>query len=440
MAYEMDLGFNPASFKGALQEVEFAYNSVPFYKDLLREHSLSPSHFSTPEAFRKLPLTKKKHYRTNFPAGVLAVGKTLSEKFTLKSQSSGTGGHRLTTISYTYDLANRMFGSLSVNPPLGQIVSEFNNKPARFAAPNCSDVECASPFSSLSDRILADGTLVLPVAHDLLTTPKEMIDQAISELYDFKPNWLYVDPTHLAFLVRALKSRSLRAPEISGIALTYTLATGVARRQIRDFFGNRIPMAESVSMTELGWIAMECTHGNMHVNNKDYYVEFIVDGRPARSGELAELVVTSIGDRLLPHLRYATGDIYKVDVRRCSCGSKFPVAHHQGRQESLIAADYDDDIVKPRWVSPRDIDLVIGEEPTIDIYQLTQTCDKNIVLKYIESGYRKLDVVSLRNRLAALFGAHQALSLQAVSYIPAGRSGKFISCLSEYSMENNAYV
>jgi phenylacetate-CoA ligase len=423
-------GHTDDAFSGAVAEIAFAYDNVPFFRDHMDDAGLKPDDIRDPGDLRSLPMTEKVHYRRNFPHNVLVRGKTLKEPFTLKSQSSGTGGERLTTITHTYTLAARMRTTLLANDPLRLALAACRGqRPTRYAAPNCSDVECATPFTTMADRTLADGTLVLPVAHDLLATPPTMVDQAIAEIDAFDPHWLYVDPTHLAFLIRGMRERGTPPPAVRAIALTYTLATEVSVRQIREFFGDHVPRAEIVSMSELGWVSVGCPTGNMHLNNRDFYTEFLVDGRPCRPGERGELVITSIGDRLLPHLRYRTGDIYTTGAGPCACGAPLMVARHEGREQNILKFRDGGDPV--RTVSPREISEAVGATAPIDVYRLEQAPDASVDFRYISPApLGQADLDDLRDRLRAWIGDAVELRIEHVRYIASDRSGKFTSCVS----------
>ncbi|MEU7935538.1 phenylacetate--CoA ligase family protein [Micromonospora echinofusca] len=431
-AFQSATGFRQSSFEGARSEIRFAYQNVPFYGKHLDDAGVTPDDVTTPEDLLRIPPTEKVHYRRDFPHGVLARGKTLREPLTLKSQSSGTGGERLTTITHTYSLADRMRATLQANKVLRDALAACRpHRPARYAAPNCSDVECATPFTTMADRMLPDGTLVLPVAHDLLATPAHMVDQAIAEVEQFAPHWFYADATHLAFLVRQMRARHLPPPPVTAIALTYTLVTDVARRQIRDYFGADVPMAEIVSMSELGWVTVECPMGRMHINDTRFFTEFLIGDRPAAPGQRAELVITSIGDRLLPHLRYRTGDIYQLGDGPCDCGSDLPLARHEGRYQSMVVITRGGRRV---LVSPRDVnDAVAGDLP-IDAYRLHQAGDGSQLFEYIVSDGADAGAAlegEVRRRLTVLLGDDEPLSVEPVSYIPSQRSGKFASCTSD---------
>ncbi len=425
-------GINKAAFEQALEEVAFALKSVPFFSEYLFEQGLRPTDVRDTTGFAAIRPTTKIEYRRNFPRGVLAAGKTLNDPHILTSKSSGTGGERLTTVTHTFLLARRARNTLRANKPLLEALTapRFQSV-ARYAPPNCSDVECATPFSTMEDRMLADGTLVLPVSHDLLATPPAMVNQAIDEIDKLQPHWLYVDPTHLAFLIRSMGDRGLS--DVGAVVLTYTLCTGVARRQICASFEPTTPMAEIVSMSEFGWLAIECPVGNMHINNLDFFLEFWSGSRPTRPGELGELLVTSLGDRLLPHIRYRTGDIYRLGEHSCACKSTLPIVRHEGRLPNMLK------FKTPRGLellSPRDVSDLIGQAEGIDLYRLDQRSDGGLQLRYVgDADPDSLEVGDIVDRLRGRMPANEKIEVKKTHQIECGRSGKFVSCSSEIALE-----
>src|SRR5690606_5518118 len=115
------------------------------------------------------------------------------------------------------------------------------------------------------------------VYHDLLTTPEHIVDQTIEELEKFKPDLFYVDPTHFAFLLRQYKKRNLVPPD-APVMVAFTGATEVSRRQIGRFYPLESHYAELLSSTAFGWIAMECPHGELHLNDESFFFECIPVG------------------------------------------------------------------------------------------------------------------------------------------------------------------
>jgi phenylacetate-CoA ligase len=416
------------SFPGALEEVVEAYERVPFFRRHMDAAGIHPRDLDTPADFRRVPPTSKVDYRRNFPAGVLATGTTLNDPFVFRSQSSGTTGERLLTLAHTYTLAERMTTTSSANPGLQKVFAAAKEQRiCRYAAPNCSDVECSTPYTTPESRTLPDGTRVLPVAHDLLATPDTMVDQAVAETFDYRPHWLYTDPMHMAFLAGNLHRRGMQPPPVGGVVLTYNLVAHSARRQIADVFGSDCLLVEVVSMSELGWMGMECPDGYVHMNDESFYLEFLVHDRPAEPGELAELYVTSIGDQISPHLRYWTGDLYTLLDGDCPCGSRFPRAEFQGRGAYSIRQD------GAVVLTPKQLDHLVGEAPWLTFYKARQTHHDRLDFRYIPAPGAAQHAVAARDlhdRLQGALGRGQRLSVLAVDYIECERSGKFLPCIT----------
>jgi phenylacetate-CoA ligase len=388
------------------------------------EAHLSPKDIKTQKAFQKIPPTEKKHYRKNFPMNVLARGYSLKDKGLYRAQSSGTTGERLVTHELGFLFFQRAYGCLSVYP---EVISAFYANPRkhiRYAAPNCSDVECANPNSTLKDRLLNDGTLVLSVYHDMLTTPEHILDQNIEEIEKYQPQMYYIDPTHLAFLLRHMHKRGY-APPKAPVFASYTLCTNISKTQVKESFGKNIPIIEFVSMSEMGWLAVECPFGNLHINTKCYYIELMCDGRPAEPGEIAELYITSVDKGCIPHIRYKTGDIYRYIGQECECGHDFPVIQMEGRLRNFVFRD--GKIV----LTPRELDEIIGDPSWMDLYKLKQSGDEDFLFCFITNEkYENNDENYIIENLYQILGDKINLTIDKTEYIPTERSGKFLSCIS----------
>lgn len=415
----------PAVREQALAEAEFAAGHTGFYPRLLADAGLDLARLRAEgRGIEALPFTSKRDYNRHYPVGVVARGKTLDEPNTLVSSSSGTLGERLTTISYLSDLAKRQHATMSVHPLFRDVLASLSHqRVCRFAAPNCSDVECSVPTTTVQDRILRDGTLVLSVAHDLFATPTQMLDQAIDEIRDYRPDWLYVDATHLSLLIERLRERGIAKLGCKAVLLTYTAVTATARAQAARYFGSRIPQVEVVSMSELGWIAMECPQGRLHLNTSSFHLELL----PAELGTenvTGELVVTSLGDRILPHVRYRTGDIYSL-LPPCPCGHDHPAARHEGRWSDLLT------LPGGRIVTSKQVDAALATVPGVQAYNLHQ-----IRTDWFRCRFRTPngDVVAAPAEVTAalrtLLGDVR-LEVTGGDYVPGQTSGKFLCCTTE---------
>lgn len=417
-------------FSRAVAELEFAYEYVPFYRGHLESAGLTPDAIRTPEDFRRVPPTRKQHYREHFPAGVLARGKTLKDPDVELPRSSGRTGDRLTTARSISNRQERGIKTLALHPmALARSLSR-REKMFVYGPPNCTDVDCANPLRDMGDRVLPrgifpTGILALPVAHDLTMTPARMTDQAIREIQEFGATTAIIAGSHASWLIRAYRERRLPPPPIRFAFATFTQVTELARAHWRQFFG-RAPFVNVYNMTEFGSIASECTHGRMHVNCDSYYSELLrPDGSPARPGQMAELFITSIGDRLSPHIRYGTGDFFLLYDETCPCGSPWPVVTLEGRLFEFLSHT-DGSPVTPGMISRG-----IGAPDGVDLYQVVQDGKGHVRMGLLTApSYKPSTADDLTDRLRALFG-NVPIEVHVEKYLPCEKSGKFLYCRSE---------
>ncbi|MGX5836941.1 phenylacetate--CoA ligase family protein [Aeromonas piscicola] len=426
---------NTAHFEAVREEMTYAFENTVFFRSHMEANGIEFDNIRSFDDFQRIPPTSKQHYRRNFPAGVLAKGYTLNSPHVMRFQSSGTSGERLNSAILSFDLSRRQARALGVNRRFDTMWRPGGRpKTCRFAPPNCSDVECATGFSTMEDRTLPDGTLVLTVAHDVLATPEWQVVKALDEIESHQPDLLVVDPTHFAFLIRRARElgRKITSPRRLHMVCGYTLLTRVARRQIESFMGQDFPIGDMIGMSEIGYLGFECHHGHRHINDVDFYMEFVgVDG-PVALGEIGELIVTTIDDALVPRIRYATGDMFTPLAGKCTCGSDLPVVRIEGRATHMI------ELADGRLVTPGAVDAVVGEAPGLDVYKLEQDKSGACNFKYIANETtQSADIVALGQRLADLL-APNLLQMQPVNYISSERSGKFQPCTSQISAEKRA--
>lgn len=408
------------NFQGILKELEYSFENVAFYKDLFEKSGIDVSSIKTPEDFEDVPFTSKVDYRRNFPKGTLAKGFTLAHPMMSSQRSSGSTGERLTTLEIGMHYLTRALTCAKINPIINEAFHRKGRKIARYAAPNCSDVECANPNSTIEDRILPDQTLVLPVYHDLITTTETMLDRTLEEIKEYDPDLFYVDPTHFAFLLRHYKKRGLTPPAIP-VMVAYTGATECARRQIGEYYDMGQVYGELLSSTEFGWVAMECNHGHLHANDDSFYFEYVdVEFESPLDNTFKELAISSIDQGASPHLRYRTGDVVSVVPGQCECGSD--------RARIVMEGKFSQFLVKngQPFLSPQQVDKLIGGPCWLDLYQIEQVKENEFLLKVIANEtYQEGEINQFVEKLNAVYKTDLKVDVSFVDYIATERSGKY---------------
>jgi hypothetical protein len=83
---------------------------------------------------------------------------------------------------------------------------------------------------------------------------------------------------------------------------------------------------------ELGYVALNCPVSGewLHLNEADYFAETDADG---------EILITDFNNRLMPMLRYRTGDIGEIKETSCACGASGKSLKIYGRKGKFIEND-----------------------------------------------------------------------------------------------------
>lgn len=122
-------------------------------------------------------------------------------------------------------------------------------------------------------------------------------------------------------VLKSLKPTSFSFPDLQFIECTGNYLTYESRQIIEDFF-----QAKTINMyglIEVWGIGMTCPLGHMHVNEENVYLELINEDQQVitKPGIVGEVVVTSLNLKLMPIVRYATGDFAEYLESPCPCGN-----------------------------------------------------------------------------------------------------------------------
>jgi len=142
--------------------------------------------------------------------------------------------------------------------------------------------------------------------------------EAYARLAEYRFNVIVSDPFWLSRLTQIARERGRPGPMKVLIGGGEGITPRI-RAELESFWGALVCMtyASTEAATILGF---ECTHrAGYHVNEFDFCVE-IVD--PDAEG-FGEIVLTTVSRRVMPLIRYRTGDVARWIVEPCACGLPF---------------------------------------------------------------------------------------------------------------------
>src|SRR6266446_9707042 len=140
-------------------------------------------------------------------------------------------------------------------------------------------------------------------------------DEAYRRLAEYRFNVIVSDPFWLARLTEIARERGRPGPMKLLMGGGEGITEGT-RAELEKYWG--APLCMTYASTEAATIlAFECTHRRgYHVNEFDFYVE-IAD--PDSEG-YGEIVLTTVNRRVMPLIRYRTGDVARWIPGPCPCG------------------------------------------------------------------------------------------------------------------------
>jgi phenylacetate-CoA ligase len=198
------------------------------------------------------------------------------------------------------------------------------------------------------------------------------------------------------------------------------------RASIENVFGCAV--FDEYGARELGPLAHECeAHAGLHVNAESYVVEVVRDGRPARDGELGEVLVTDLNSRTVPLIRYQLPDLAVAAGRPCACGRGLPLlAAVTGRPASGILD------ARGRCVPGAVFcELFRDHEHAVTRFQVAQSHAGAVTVRAArKSRFTPETEATIRERLARALGTETRVTLEIVDALPAGAGAPVPTCVS----------
>ncbi len=292
---------------GRLKNIlKYAYDNCPYYTDLFDSVFGKGYDFKniTYEDFSKIPLLSRNEIVINTSQIINKDLTAVDLKELIVTRTSGTIsgypleiywslGDYVRSNTYSWEIRKKYYGILPRDKYVSfHTYSYFKNKIQKL-----QDIEYSQDRINLSLSAL-----------DITDVKLHLY---LREITNFKPKWMFLAP-HLAIeLIEYLKKYNLTFPN----SLEYIECTGEVllpsvQKIIKEYF--KVPVVNFYGSMETNGIAIQCPYGNMHIVEKNVYVENIED----------QIVITSLTNTKMPLIRYCLGDNIEIDYEgKCPCGN-----------------------------------------------------------------------------------------------------------------------
>jgi phenylacetate-CoA ligase len=386
-----------------------------------------------PEAFSALPITRKDDLREGFPRRQLAA--SYAGRWLRYSNTSGTTGAPLLLIQDLEDI-NRKYASILRSRVLAGVSPTSSQ--ARITPNECQPTTAEGTAGALSADtgrgrglfVLLERRLINPHLQRRLMLPPFWgsrehtssvdFDSYFDRIERFDPEVLTLYPPYALLLADALERSGREPPTLRGVVdFSAALCTPSMRTRIERAFGR--PTAQGCGGCEFARYGASCTADpdRMHLAEGHCYVETLrPDGSLCSSGELGNVVVTSLHSSAMPIIRLEPGDVARIFDAPCACGRRSRRIEHHGRIHSMLETG------DGRWVTGREVWDRLFAVHGVSLFELRQSGPSDYGLKVVVSPGTELDRTALDAVLADLLGRRATVAVEVVPRLRTEASGK----------------
>ena len=307
--------------------ISHAYETSDFYRKRFDDLGINPSQIMSVNDLSRLPFLEKDDVRDNLDKGLISG--SVPRKRMLRINTSGSTGRPFTIYADQAQLEMRFASTIRSLEWAGW---RFGDRQARLwhQTLGMSRVQVARERIDawFMKRLFIPAFEIDPRNIETFVSKIRAHQPVLVDGYAESLNFLatYVDSGKQAgFSPVAIMSSAQALPENTRAIIEKGFET-----KVFDKYGSR----------EFSGIAYECSeHSGHHVVDECYIVELLVDGRPARIGEVGEIVITDLFNRATPMIRYRIGDLaVAVDNSdSCNCGlAHSRIGDIEGRTQAIV--------------------------------------------------------------------------------------------------------
>lgn len=306
--------------------VSHAYNHVPFYRRRLDEAGIRPADVASIDDLAALPPLTKDDIREHVHFDLLAENAHLPDLYQVRTSGS-TGAPLLCYVDRT-QLELRWASTLRSQEWTGY---RFGDRTVRLWHQTIG----MDRTQIVKEKLDAWFCRRLFIPAFRMTSKN--LDDIVGQIVRHAPTMIDGYAESFNLLAQFLDQHPIHCPSLKGLMSSAQTLSNGSRRIIERSF--QCGVFDKYGAREFSGIAYECDrHSGYHVVAESYIVEIIKNGRPAKPGEVGEVLVTDLNNRCMPFLRYQLGDLAKPAASSsCSCGRGLPlIGEIMGRTQSIV--------------------------------------------------------------------------------------------------------
>jgi phenylacetate-CoA ligase len=407
--------------------VKHAYETVPYYREVMRERGLRPAHFQTADDLAQLPVLTGDQLARD-------PRRFVSSEFNrgpgLVLYSSGTSGRRRVI---HYDAA-ALFLALAHGHRQRLVFGKFVGKNVGYR-----ELVCGRP-GNIGTKIRAfyEGYAWTPKPIELergFLSPEDSFTHNIKKLNEMRPALLSGYGSYVGLLFRYAHENSLPISSPKAIRYGGDKMSDADRALIENQYG--VAVVSTYQAAEALRIGFQCEERRGFHMSLDHMAVRVVDqnSKTLGAGETGEIMLSNLTNKGTVLLNYKQGDLVTWSAKPCACGRTLPTIEQiDGRADDLIAH------TDGRLLHALVLQAPLHRVPGVIQVQLVQKTLREFLVRVVCIGGEDWNRTQqeLEKNLRAILGDSIAVEFEQVEQIPAEAGGKVRGAISELAKESNS--
>jgi len=400
--------------------VSAAYEHTPYWRSVMDERGLSPDGIDSLADLQRFPLLEKPTLRAHRDEMVWRqegprVMLVRTSGSTNEALQFYTSSNREAEIN-----AARIRGHRWVGVNKGDKEVFFWGSPV--------ELDTQGRIKQVRDWLINE-----PLTNGFELTPDRVV-QAFEDWKRWRPKCVFGYPSSFVLMVDMARKAGIDLKEIRRrgaevIVTTSEMLGEVNRTIIRDAFD--LPVFDSYGLREAGLVSHECDRQTMHTTDEHLILETIDPETLEPTDREGELVVTSLISRVMPVIRYRTGDIVTLGDEPCPCGRRLNrIAISGGRAVEFVVTN------RGKWVIGYSFIYIGRSVPGIVKFQVRQDRLGQVrVLLATDEQFPPDGAEQVKAKVRARLGSDDEIVVERVDDIRPAPSGKYRPVVSKVAEE-----
>lgn len=357
--------------------IVFAYENVPYYRNVFDKRKIIPSDIKKIEDLRILPVLNRKIVKRNFHD---FIPQGLKKMNYINCATSGTNG---SPMKYRVDKEQRLRSGALIYRGWGYAGYELGDRMISLSGSSLDYNPNQKVLKSVYGFFRNYRKFPISIMSD------KHLQTFANKMNSYKPRFLRGYASSIYLFARTIVKKNIEIKGIDGVFTTSETLYPNMRQSISEAFD--CDVFDCYGLSDGAVSAYECQkHEGLHISPENAIMEIVDEDHEQLIDGEGRILATSLNNFAMPFIRYDTYDTGYITQKKCSCGRPFPLLKQ-------VFGKYSEHLISPEgeYIHGTHLfNLIFRTDHgvnEIDQFQVIQTSADEIAIKFACKGKKPTD-------------------------------------------------